>query len=106
MSAPTLRREQHPRVSQDHISGASPMGAHLIADGASFRVWAPGAHKVFVIGDFNAWTPDDDSLLERHTDGRWTGFIPDFADGSLYKFWVEGDGSAGPKRDPYARELE
>jgi 1,4-alpha-glucan branching enzyme len=32
--------------------------------------------------------------------------MPGFRDGTLYKFWVEGEGSAGPKRDPYARELE
>ena len=24
----------------------------------------------------------------------------------MYKFWVDGKGSSGPKRDPYARELE
>jgi 1,4-alpha-glucan branching enzyme len=47
------------RITQEHISNDTPMGANLVANGATFRVWAPGAEKVYVIGDFNAWTPSD-----------------------------------------------
>jgi 1,4-alpha-glucan branching enzyme len=42
------------RITLEHISNNTPMGANLIANGATFRVWAPGAEKVYVIGDFNA----------------------------------------------------
>lgn len=53
-------------ASLDHIHPDTPMGANLIANGATFRAWAPNARAVYVIGE----------------------------------------GSEGPKHDPYARELE
>ena len=82
------------------------MGANLIADGATFRVWAPNAHSVHVIGDFNDRERNDDSLLHRDAHGHWLGFIPGVRDRHLYMFFVVGDGGEGPKRDPYARELQ
>ena len=81
------------------------MGANLIANGASFRVWAPNAHSVHVIGDFNGRVPDDASLLTKDGEGHWRGFIPGVQDRDRYMFFVAGDGGTGPKRDPYAREL-
>lgn len=92
-------------ASQQHISHTTPMGANLVADGAAFRVWAPGARAVWACGDFNGWSRDEDSLLRRGDDGRWTGFFPGVQDGATYKFFVAGEGSEGFKRDPYAREL-
>jgi 1,4-alpha-glucan branching enzyme len=82
------------------------MGATLVDDGATFRVWAPAARDVFVIGDFNASRRDDQSRLLRREGGHWTGSVSGARDGQKYKFYVIGDGSEGPKRDPYARELE
>ena len=40
-------------ASLDHIHSDTPMGASLIADGATFRAWAPNARAVYVIGEFN-----------------------------------------------------
>lgn len=93
-------------ASLQHIHPHTPMGANLIADGATFRVWAPGAHAVYVIGDFNHRRRDDGSLLNRQADGHWVGFLPGVRDRDRYMFYVVGDGSAGPKRDPFARELQ
>ena len=81
------------------------MGANLIADGATFRVWAPEAHSVHVIGEFNNRQRDETSLLTRDDHGHWRGFIPGVRDRQRYLFYVVGDGGEGPKRDPYAREL-
>lgn len=92
-------------ASQERIGPATPMGATLVGDGATFRVWAPRARQVHVCGDFNGWTRSEASLLERHGDGRWTGYVPGAAEGQKYKFYVVGEGSEGYKRDPYAREL-
>src|SRR4051812_3618876 len=92
-------------ASQQHIAPSTPMGANLAADGATFRLWAPRANEVYICGDFNGGVRDATSLLVKSQNGHWTGFIQGAADGHRYKFYVDGNGSAGPKRDPYAREL-
>ena len=93
-------------ASQDHITAQTPMGASIIPGaGATFRVWAPSARAVFVSGDFNGWTQAESSRLVNDGHGYWTGFVPGISDGAQYKFHVQGTGSTGDKRDPYAREL-
>jgi 1,4-alpha-glucan branching enzyme len=93
-------------ASLEHIHPGTPMGANLVADGATFRVWAPGARSVHVIGDFNGRQRNDASLLNPDGRGHWLGFIPGAQDRQRYMFYVVGAGSEGPKRDPYARELQ
>lgn len=91
---------------QTHIGPATPMGANLVAGGCTFRCWAPRAEMVRVYGSFNGWRPDDEGgLLVRDAQGCWAGFVPGVAAGAQYKFIIRGDGSTGPKRDPYAREV-
>src|SRR5262245_21725309 len=92
-------------ASLEHIHAGTPMGANLVGGGATFRVWAPHARAVHVIGDFNGRSRDDASLLNRGDGGHWLGFIPGVRDRQRYMFYVVGEGSEGPKRDPYAREL-
>ena len=98
-------------TSQEYIDPPTPMGANLVADGATFRVWAPAARAVYVITDeltasrSPGWAPKEKDLLVRQPDGTWTGFVRGLADGGAYRFWVVGEGSRGFKRDPYAREL-
>lgn len=93
-------------ASLDHIHSGTPMGANLVADGATFRVWAPQARSVHVLGDFNNRLRNDTSLLTRDAYGHWRGFVPGVRDRQRYMFYIVGEGSEGPKRDPYARELE
>jgi 1,4-alpha-glucan branching enzyme len=86
----------------DHI----PMGANLVAGGATFRCWSPhsSVKNIWVCGDFNGWVADDTSLLNRRG-AHWVGFLPGVSDGDTYKFYVEGELGPEFKRDPYAREL-
>ena len=93
-------------ASLDHIHPGTPMGANLVAGGATFRCWAPQAKAVYAIGDFNQRVRNDASLLTRDEFGHWRGFIPGVQDRQRYLFYVVGEGGEGPKRDPYARELE
>jgi 1,4-alpha-glucan branching enzyme len=95
-------------ASQEHINGATPMGATLVEGGATFRVWAPGARSVHVaLGGVEGYAPKpDDALVQNPDSGHWTGFFPGVVDGAKYRFWVVGEGGSGPKRDPWARELE
>jgi 1,4-alpha-glucan branching enzyme len=95
-------------LSQQNISASTPLGANLVSNGASFRVWAPRASAVYLHGSFNGTAFDQltgDRLLQKDSDGFWGGFQVGAKDGDPYMFWVVGPGSSGDKRDPYAREL-
>ncbi len=92
-------------TSHAFVGPQTPLGANLVAGGATFRTWAPVADDVFVLGDFNGWAQADSSRLVKDASGYWAGFVSGVKDGSEYKFFVVGKGSSGFKRDPYAREL-
>jgi 1,4-alpha-glucan branching enzyme len=80
------------------------MGCQLDDDGASFRVWAPNAAAVSVIGDWNGWRPDARPLHARaDASGVWEGVDDQVRPGCAYKFRIVGpDGRAQDKADPYA----
>jgi 1,4-alpha-glucan branching enzyme len=59
-----------------------------------------------VLWDFNGRQRNDGSLLTRDAHGHWRGFVPGVRDRHRYMFYVVGEGGEGPKRDPYARELQ
>ena len=99
-------------LSQEHITTQTPMGANLIANGATFRVWAPSAQEVWVHWKFiksagNIWSHTESGELKELEGGMWGGFIPSLGHGDRYMFWVKGPlgGTEGLKRDPYARDL-
>ena len=80
-----------------------------MANGATFKVWAPGAEGVYLNGTLagaQRWTQDQDAaLLLQDNKGYWTGFFSGAKEGDNYKYYVVGTASKGYKRDPYAREL-
>lgn len=92
-----------------HFRLYEKLGAHLIevdgAKGVYFAVWAPTAHSVSVVGDFNFWTQGE-HLLEVRWDssGIWEGFIPNITKGSIYKYKIQSnnDGITTEKADPFA----
>ena len=96
-------------ISQANISPNTPMGANLVSGGgATFRAWAPVASAVYINGTFGgaAMMGQTANLqLAKDANGYWTGFVAAAQEGDPYQFWVVGPGGAGPKRDPYAREL-
>ena len=61
------------------ISAYEYMGAHAAThngvDGYMFRVWAPRAQAVSVVGDFNSWDQAAHPM-EKITDGIWERFVP------------------------------
>ena len=78
------------------------MGANLTPSGATFRLWAPMAKAVAVRGNF---TGGLDYPLSPSADGYWFADVPGVKEGDQYKFYAEGAGGVGDKRDPYARSL-
>ena len=90
-------------ASGDHVRLYRWMGAHLGDAGATFRVWAPNATHVDVIGDFNDWIAGRDRLQRRDDgSGVWEGFARDAGHGMRYKYRVETRDGATDKADPFA----
>lgn len=79
-------------------------GAHLTKKGVVFRLWAPSAQAVSVVGDFNEWAPDAHPLsLLPDSGGVWEGVVPGLTVGDIYKYAVtQVDGQLALKADPYA----
>ena len=77
------------------------MGATVTPDGLTVRFWAPAARRVRIAFDEQEPTGD----LTRDG-GVWSGFFPGVGPGRKYRFYVDGAGGSGYKRDPRARELE
>ncbi|HST18919.1 MAG TPA: 1,4-alpha-glucan branching protein GlgB [Gaiellaceae bacterium] len=72
------------------------LGAHVVDGGVRFAVWAPNAHAVSVIGDFNGWNPSADRLAPVEETGIWEGVVDRAAPGERYKFLVDGAEKADP----------
>src|SRR5579859_3747129 len=79
------------------------LGAHPVASGVAFAVWAPNAERVAVIGDWNGWDPDASPLRPIGATGVWHGVVPGARRGHLYKYRIVSryDGHVGEKADPY-----
>jgi 1,4-alpha-glucan branching enzyme len=79
--------------------GAIPRG-----EGADFKVWAPFADRVSVVGDFNDWNATVD-LLKRGEGGCWSGFVRGAKAGQCYQFEIRNGDKVLRKNDPYVREV-
>ena len=84
------------------------LGAHPQAVGTLFRVWAPNAAQVSVVGDFNGWRGGVHGMRSLGDGGVWEGLVAEAGPGDLYRFEiVRRDGGARlVKNDPYARGFE
>ena len=72
--------------------------------GICFRVWAPNAERVSLVGDFNRWDGRAHPLASLGGSGVWELFMPELPAGSLYRFEIRGRGGrVMVKNDPYAR---
>ena len=74
--------------------------------GAIFRVWAPNAVSVSVVGDFNNWQTDVNKM-QSISCGIWEVFIPNLREYDCYKFAItDFSGDLYFKADPYALHTE
>jgi 1,4-alpha-glucan branching enzyme len=80
------------------------MGAIVHEAGVAFRVWAPHADKVSVIGTFNNWDPDADPL-EPEEHGYWYADVDVAKVGHEYKFHLQNGKQQLDRIDPYARQV-
>ena len=79
-------------------------GAHPTRSSTVFRIWAPSAKSVAVVGDFNDWTPREEDYCHKLTnEGIWEVEIKKIKKGNLYKYQIETSwGEKILKSDPYA----
>ncbi len=86
------------------------LGAHFCVSGgkhgAVFRVWAPNALKVSVVGDFNNWNSNV-SVMNKISNGIFEIFIENVKEFDAYKYAVTSkSGEVVLKADPYAFHSE
>ncbi len=80
------------------------MGASPHAGGVTFRVWAPHAERVSVIGTFNGWDGATHPL-QAEENGCWYADVTEAAVGDQYKFLLNTEKGELKRIDPYAREV-
>ena len=80
------------------------MGAIPHARGVAFRVWAPNAQRVSVIGSFNGWLSDKHPL-QAEENGNWCTDVAEAQIGDQYKFLLTTAQGDYQRIDPYAREV-
>ena len=86
-------------------------GAHKAVkdgvEGAYFRVWAPKAKSVSLIGDFNGWDRSKNPMYRLDDPTVWEVFVEGVEDYFTYKYSVETSHySIVEKADPYGCHME
>ena len=83
------------------------MGCHPEKGGAWFRVWAPNAKAISVVGDFNNWQNDANKMKKIPNSGIWEVFVEKVEQYQNYKYEIlTADGRVIFKADPYAFHSE
>lgn len=78
------------------------MGAVAHEGGVFFRVWAPNAKSVSVVGTFNEWK-DNADVLEHEENGYWGGNVLSAKVGDEYKFSLDTAAGKLQRNDPYGK---
>ncbi len=100
--------DAHLLAEGKHLRPYEKLGAHPMTmegvSGVVFAVWAPGARRVALVGDFNAWDGRRHPMRLRLECGVWEIFVPGVQTGARYKYEIKGaNGDLLPlKTDPYA----
>lgn len=78
------------------------MGAQPGVNGCLFRVWAPFAKEVYVVGAFNNFS-ETQNPLTREEHGKWSGLAPNAKPGDEYKYLIVAENGPFYRQDPYSR---
>lgn len=93
-----------PAVARNEAATRPGMGAILHPEGATFRVWAPHADGVAVVGSFNAWDPKRHPMASEGG-GYWSLDISGVGAKDEYRFLLDTPAGELSRIDPYAREV-
>jgi 1,4-alpha-glucan branching enzyme len=92
------------RRPTDAVDGDVGMGAMPHDAGTAFRVWAPNADAVSVIGSFNDWAADA-APMTRAADGTWQADVAGARPGDEYRFLIRNGEIELSRIDPWARAV-
>ncbi len=88
------------------VLGARVRGVEGVT-GVHFAIWAPGAKRVSVVGDFNQWDGRRHPCRNRGASGVWELFVPGLAAEERYKYeLLTAAGAVVLKADPLGRQAE
>lgn len=80
-------------------------GANFEENKVVFRVYAPNAKNVCIIGDFNNWT--EENMIKDGTGGIFYFYSEKAKEGMMYKYRIyKSDGTVLDHADPYAKGAE
>jgi 1,4-alpha-glucan branching enzyme len=94
------------RKSAGHKINVVPgMGCMVQPQGAAFRVWAPHADSVSVVGSFNEWDPKACPMVQEEG-GTWYALVPEAEEGQGYLYHIRNGEKEFTRPDPRARLME
>ena len=82
-------------------------GLHHTPEGWVLREWAPNATAIYIKGDMNNWSKDENYRLQPVGNGVWEAKLPEDAmqHGQMYKLLVEWNGGYGERIPSYVRRV-
>ena len=94
-----------------HYTIYEKLGAHPCVlhgeEGTYFAVWAPGAMRISVVGDFNGWDGRIHQMRRLWDSGIFELFIPGAKEGANYKYEIKLKGGLTYlKADPYGNAAQ
>jgi len=80
-----------PQMPEVGAGGAPAIGPRSVSGGILFVLYAPKAHRVAIVGDFNNWSTSADPMYDREEKGLWSVTLPLQPGRYEYKFLVDGE---------------
>lgn len=107
MASPFTDEDRWLFNSGRHLNLGAVLGAQFDEKQTSFRVWAPNAESVALVGDFNSWDTSRHAMSPSEG-GVWEIVLPDISRGTKYKFSIQpvGGGPQLEKADPFGIHSE
>ncbi|QDU59061.1 alpha-amylase family glycosyl hydrolase [Aeoliella mucimassa] len=80
------------------------MGCLPHDQGVAFRVWAPNAERVALVGDFNHWD-ESATMMEAEDNGHWYANVAEAEIGDEYRYLIFNGDMKLSRIDPRCREV-
>lgn len=88
----------------DIIENFEGMGAICHPEGVHYRVWAPNADSVSIVGTFNDWDAEAHPM-HKEENGNWGLLVENSKEGDEYKFALKTPNGDFQRNDPYALKV-